>query len=1218
MTLRLPALTLVVLMSCGLALAQLPGDPPWRAGAEKFTVEDGVIYADGVPFLLNYDFTWSADKDEKLYEFGEDWGNTTTYGPVSVNVLSPFDFAEMDSIYDAAAAGHNYYTWCGGVAHEGRYLREHPEAARLGPGGEPVKRSAVCFLNPGYREALGTRLAEVAQSLAGRPFQLGYYPQDEFAFREWGCHCPVCKAEFRRRIEDKYETVAALNEAWDTELADFDAIEPPTKREASPRFCDWQEFRRWTQLDFAKFVYDTLKENDPNHLVIWSLPFWGGVNTTAAWWDFADVSDVLMRHGIGYRSGSYRIHLLRDVAEWSGKPGSALCMPPDYYPGFIRMMLVIDCPRTGLSQVCIAGEPHPTYQGVADPTHDWARREPGFTVSRSVNNIMFQLGDIYLLSKQRAPQLGLYVSDRTVLVNGTDRRDLNGLLQLLVDLNVDFQIFSEYNLEQLENYPAVMVASCSRCVSDEIAGQFERYVAGGGDLIMFDGAFAADWFNREAGNPGFGFAEVIGSSERERGKQTAAVTLGSDTLAGLPAEAPGSGEVSFRTPAEGCEVIGVMGEGDPVVTLARHGEGRVLYVGLQVGSVYNASWQEGFRQVLTTDDRAAALDDNAYGYDYRPPEGEALAPAAGYKAWAELVRSFLRSCGVTDNVEVAGYTDGIGVVRAKSFRQGDNYWVGIANRLTNPDLAFREVHEREFHQTLTDVTVRVRLDEDTTPEIAWAPPMTTHGEGTRSAMPALVPLRIVERGGERWAEFTLPEVVYGAVIALMKRGERPVVAGISLTPTRVAPASTVQVTGLVINTSDAAIIGTIEPGLEEGLVYKGEPESFRLDPGARHVAHLEVTVPEGTSGDYYQMNMVVTLDGGGQVFSPPVELHVDRDVIVEVAREQTIFPLGHLPPTVSATVTVNTQDPSDLTATVEVPEGFTVEPASIKLDPLEDAQSQTIEFSFGAPDATPRMAEGTLIISGMLRGKPWEWRHTVRLACGTVIYYKDEEYKTHASMTPTAMPLLCLENSHVLTTIIESNGIVHDLVLRDTNMDHLVPSPYPFGWVWYGYSGGWTRDEMSECGDEVWMRLKGSSPDGKPVTMTFSLGPEDDYLKIAIETNGAGPIGKPFYLMSRIGSDGRQQSLLWPTADGIKSLLWRKGTRTVPAADLTESWLAMHDDLTDQTFGCVYSFPSLDRVNLAPGQSGYNYMIFYPNNGGRQRRTVLATGRSRGASEICG
>jgi hypothetical protein len=167
-------------------------------------------------------------------------------------------------------------------------------------------------------------------------------------------------------------------------------------------------------------------------------------------------------------------------------------------------------------------------------------------------------------------------------------------------------------------------------------------------------------------------------------------------------------------------------------------------------------------------------------------------------------------------------------------------------------------------------------------------------------------------------------------------------------------------------------------------------------------------------------------------------------------------------------------------------------------------------------------------------------------------------------------------------------------VLRDTNMDHLVPSPYPFGWVWYGYSGGWTRDEMSECGDEVWMRLKGSSPDGKPVTMTFSLGPEDDYLKIAIETNGAGPIGKPFYLMSRIGSDGRQQSLLWPTADGIKSLLWRKGTRTVPAADLTESWLAMHDDLTDQTFGCVYSFPSLDRVNLAPGQSGYNYMIFYP------------------------
>ncbi|MCD6361258.1 MAG: beta-galactosidase, partial [Armatimonadetes bacterium] len=318
MKLRAGVIAATMLTIYGLVWAQLPGAPNWRAGAEKFTTSDGVIYADGQPFLLIYDFTWSAEKDEKLYEFGEDWGNTATYGPVSANVSQPFDFGAMNSIYDAAALGHTFYTWSGSVAHQGRYLYEHPEAARVGPDGKPVGRSAMCFLNPGYREALGQRLAEVAQSLAGRPFQLGYYPQDEFAYRRWGCHCPVCKARFREMMRDKYETIAALNRAWGTELTSFDDIEPPAKREASPRFCDWQEFRRWSQLDFAKFVYDTLKENDPNHLVIWSLPFWGAVNTTAAWWDFPQVSDILMRHGIGYRTGAYRINLLRDVAEWSG------------------------------------------------------------------------------------------------------------------------------------------------------------------------------------------------------------------------------------------------------------------------------------------------------------------------------------------------------------------------------------------------------------------------------------------------------------------------------------------------------------------------------------------------------------------------------------------------------------------------------------------------------------------------------------------------------------------------------------------------------------------------------------------------------------------------------------------------------------------------------------------------------------------------------------
>lgn len=1180
---------------CSAALAQLPGAPPWRGGAVQFTTADGVIYADGVPFVLNYDFTWSAGLNEDLYKFALAWGNTATWVPVGVNVTGAFDFAQLDKVYAAAASGRNYFTWSGSVAHEGGYLRQFPEAAQLEPSGARAENSAVCFLNPGYREALGRRLAEVAQSLAGRPFHLGYYPQDEFAYRGWGCCCPLCKAQFRQRMQEKYGTVAALNQAWETNLTSFDQIEPPEKPEKTVRFCDWQEFRRWAQLDFARFVYQTLKQHDPHHLVIWSLPFWGGVNTTAAWWDFPRVSDILMRHGIGFQSGVYRIHLLRDVAEWSGKPGSALCMPPDYYPGFIQMMLLMDCPRTGLSHVCIAGEPHPTYQGVADSTRDWERREPGFTVSKSINDVIYQMGDLYLLSKQRAPQVGVYVSDRTVLVNGINTRDLNGLLQLLTDLNVDLQIFSEHNLDQLEGYPVVLVAAPARCVSDEIAARFARYVAGGGRMIMFDGAFAADWYNRDTASPGLGFAEVIGSTERARENRTAAVTLGSDKLVGLPAEAPASGSVSIREPAPGCEVVGVMGPGEPVVTLHRYGQGEVLYAGVAVGTVYNASWQEGFREVITTDERAAAVDDNAYGSNYRPPAGEALPPAKGYKAWAELVRSFLRRCGVTPYVEVAGYTEGIGVVRVKSFRQGNSYWVGLANRLTNPGVPFREVHERHYHQPLHDVTVRVRLDDGPTPEIAWLPPLTEHTEDTRAALPQVLPVQVVERDGARWAQVTVPEVVYGAVVVLMQRDTRPAVVGASLTPSTISQGGQVTLTGTVINTCAQPIAGNLQPGLMGGLVYAGAPQPFRLQPGEQTQVEFTLLAPEGIAPDFYQMNVVASLEGGQQVVSPSVELRVLRDITVELAREQTIFPAGHLPATVSADIVVNSSQPVELTARVETPPGFAAQPAQIPLGPLMGGQRRSVEFSFTAPDRTPRVAEGALVLSGRLRGKPYEWRHPLRFACGTVVYYKDEYYKLHATMEPTQLPLLCLENSHVLATIIENGGIVHDLVLRDTNMDHLVPSPYPFGWVWYGWRGGWSKEEVSPCSDDgVWARLRGTAPDGKPVTMTFSLGADDDFLKIAIETGDAGPVQNAFYLMSRIGADGSKSAVYWPTAAGVQSLGWGKGRRNVPAGDLAEKWLAMRDEPTDQTFGCVFDFPALDSVSLQPGLNGFHYMIFSP------------------------
>jgi hypothetical protein len=188
-----------------------------------------------------------------------------------------------------------------------------------------------------------------------------------------------------------------------------------------------------------------------------------------------------------------------------------------------------------------------------------------------------------------------------------------------------------------------------------------------------------------------------------------------------------------------------------------------------------------------------------------------------------------------------------------------------------------------------------------------------------------------------------------------------------------------------------------------------------------------------------------------------------------------------------------------------------------------------------------------------------------------------------------------MENSHVLATFIEGNGVVHDLVLRDTGTDHLIPTSYPFGWVWYAFGAKWRVEEISEAGDRVWARVKGEHPeDGTPITMMWSLEEGANHILIDIDTGDAGPVESAFYMMSRIGIDGNGERSIWPTADGLQSLKWRGGRREVSAETLSEGWMAVEDTVTGQTFGCMFNFPSLDRVRVHPGNNNYNYMIFYP------------------------
>lgn len=296
-------------------------------------------------------------------------------------------------------------------------------------------------------------------------------------------------------------------------------------------------------------------------------------------------------------------------------------------------------------------------------------------------------------------------------------------------------------------------------------------------------------------------------------------------------------------------------------------------------------------------------------------------------------------------------------------------------------------------------------------------------------------------------------------------------------------------------------------------------------------------------------------------------------------------------------VQVNTPEASELAVAVELPEGFGAEQSRFELEPLHDGQERAVEFRFTAADDTPRLAEGTLTVGGKLRGEDVFFAYPIRLAVGAVAYTVQEEYEMQGRVVTDNPEMLVLDNSYIQAKFIADGAIVHDLVLRDTGTDHLIPGRYPFGWVWYSFRAGWQLEEVSGPGERVRARVVGAHPaDGTPITVLWSLEQNDNHLTIEIETGEAGPVSNAFYLMSRIGVMGEGERSIWPTAEGLQSLAWRGGVREVAAGDFSERWLAVQDDASDQTFGCIYHFPALDRVRVSPGSSGFNYMVFYPRD----------------------
>jgi len=1162
--------------------------------AREFKVKDSVIYADGKPFPLIMDCTWYAEPNDEFFHYWSRMGGTCHYiQGAAIGPVEKQDFKKIDQEIELAAKFGIYSVVIPDIANFGGkygYARTHPDALMKGPNGSDVNRSYPSFTHEGYRAALVKALKELGAHCKDKPYFLGYWLQDEFAYPGWGGYEAVSVNVFRERMMTQYGTLDKLNTAWGTKYVKMEDIIPPKPGEqAGRRWADWELFRNWAYTDLLRVCYQAIKEVDPNHLVINSMSFWPHQGGAPSWWNESPYMDVLQRHGIGYSLG-YNFLVLRDIAEWSGKAGSALCMLAS--PSFAHFMYLLDASRNGLSYVCVAGKNSAGhYRGPADSDDGYRRREPQYTPAKSIIQLEHYLGDTYLTSKRRLPQVGYLVGAQKVTIVGGKGVGIAGMMEILTDLSIDFEIVSEHNYAPLKRFQALIVGPEMRLASDRMVTAVNEYLQDGGAVIVMPGAFEKNEWNEPVssnlflasgrfGNPVFCNAVIADGVEIP--------VMNAKEV--YPVELKSNDRVLARIAA------GQTNEAAAVIS----GDGRTLFLGWDVGVPYQQTWSDDFNNVGKDADAEEALRDNAFGSDagnlLKVETAVGLQPQRRIAIW---IRDFLAARQASPCVIVKGY-ETPGLVYAKSFTAGSDIWVGIANRVVRPgqNLAgsqwdmekepeHGDVWPADLHVPITNAVVLVRLPENFPERVKCflMPNMKVAGERI-TAIPEELPVEIIKTGADKSARFTLGRLDDWVAVVLSP-GYKPL-AGLELERREIVQGVTsVNVKITLLNASDKAIKGELSLKDEDGLCKEcPAPVSYELKPGETKTAGLALAIDSDAKIGYYSLQAeAISLDGI-VAKSMGLEARVLEPVVITMKPES-----GHLyvrPDTpVKVEVKAVLRDDKAKGAVSVALEGFTKFAFEKNKEEwtLDGAREHTFVFTVKAPQTKNITELGKVIVRGNFAGGlKREWVLPLRATTGTAAYRETRKGKiTNSSPGVSDIEFACLENEQLIARFMIPSGVLHNFIVLRTGMELLSPDDYPFGFTWYNRKEGWMLKKM-EAG-----KIMLSSGE---ISMTATLKPGQEFLDVSYDATGANLTNDVFYLMSRIGIDGvyTNNVMSIPLKTKVQALEWKNSGKQYKPDEIVKPWLAVEDKASHHILATFFDVPDLKKISL--NTKGFNYQVF--------------------------
>jgi len=331
---------------------------------ERWSIDAKMMHAVGIKLVRIADFAWAL-MEPREGEFQWDW---------------------LDQAIDTLAAEDLQIILCTPTASPPPWLsRGYPDILLVDAEGRRRRhgsRRHYCINSETYHWHTQRIVTAMAARYGAHPAVVGWQIDNEFGCHfSSRCYCENCTRGFRRWLEAKYHTIAALNQAWGNVFwsqiyNDWSEIDPPnlTPAEANPsHVLDYDRFSSDGFVAYQQLQIDAIKPYQAAHQVV----------TTNYMGQFTDIN-------------YYDLARSLDLVTMSSYPtGHAESTPSLYMPGNTRPTLAYD-----VGDPYITGFGHSLMRGFKLHRPFWIMEQQCGNVNWAVYNTGVRPGTVRLWTWQ--------------------------------------------------------------------------------------------------------------------------------------------------------------------------------------------------------------------------------------------------------------------------------------------------------------------------------------------------------------------------------------------------------------------------------------------------------------------------------------------------------------------------------------------------------------------------------------------------------------------------------------------------------------------------------------------------------------------------------------------------------------------------------------------------------------------------------------------------